>query len=182
MPFPLPTDVPHPHISAAYSCFIQRMPQEVLSSFEGFLVEISLVDKIPPRRFPPADPWGVCEFAIGASVRGVTRVKLAHPKCRDLSEGALIGVFAHEFGHVEDRLFNEEYPESDGQEEVDEDLIEQTANSHAVFWGFKEEIYQLYAELGQQIPISPRDLTDEAKEEYWEMRRMQMSLWREQPG
>lgn len=152
-------------IRNAFDAFVARMSREVLESFNGFLTEITQVKTLPSNKDYGV---GVCEFSIGGNSESKVAVRIAHERCGELSHPGLIGVFAHEFGYVEDRLFN-----GDNAETYEEDA-EATANENAICWGFKAEIHQLYQELGfaaDEIPLEPASVTKEAIEVYWAISR-----------
>lgn len=166
-------NIPDSRIRNAFETFLQRMPSEVLDSFNDFLTEVSLVDSISSS----SEAVGVCEFVLGVKIKVRTHVKFYSDKCQKLSEAALIGMFAHEFGHVEDRLFNGECAD------LINDDVEATANTLAIIWGFKDEIYQLDKELGydaEDTVFEPYCLDPSEVEIYWETRRMQVQTLRDE--
>jgi len=137
------------------------MRQEVLDSFNRLITEVTQVDVLTSK----PEAAGLCEFEFGGKGEPIARIKISRVRCNTLAQVALIGVFAHEFGHAEDRLFN-----GDNAETYKENA-EATANQHAIFWGFKEELLVMHKELGfdpDEIPgFDENSLSEEAANDYW---------------
>lgn len=167
----LNVSIDNDYIRTAYNKFISRMDPEILESFEGFLKTVQMVDCISSNN----SATGSCnfEFADNAYHYGVASIELSKSKCLSLSEAALIGVIAHEFGHLEDRMFN-----ATGSESFHEDA-EAAANAHACYWGFKDEIMQLYKEMNykyEEIPNDVEALDEENITNYFSMRRIRLEM------
>jgi hypothetical protein len=161
-----PIFIDNEYINSAFNCFISRMDKDVLASFDGFLKEVTLSE----NGLNKTKYVGVCWYQhtiMSMYDSDIVSIDFIRSQCDELSTEALIGLFAHEFGHLEDRFFD-----GHNAETYDEDT-ELTANLIACYWGFKEEIFKMYRELGhsdEEIPFDESEADEEAVRGYWESR------------
>ncbi|TLM69237.1 MAG: SprT family zinc-dependent metalloprotease [Deltaproteobacteria bacterium] len=160
------------YIRSVFEKFMARMKPEVIDSFEGFLETVKLVEIISK-----SNAAGVCRYETSVSIEEYARIEISRTICSSLSEKAIIGVFAHEFGHLEDRLFNGLCSEIYNED------AEITANTIACYWGFKDEILIMHEELDFQeyeIPIDLSELDADLAKSYWETRHGKVSSFSRQ--
>jgi hypothetical protein len=163
MPTSFKIDISDERIRGVFDLFLKRMRPEVLESFEGFLTEVRLVDSISCND----NAAGVCTFTLSAEPSVTVEFSLS--LCQRLTDPAVIGAFAHEFGHAEDRLFNGNCAE------LYQENAEAAANAIATYWGFQDEVRCLHKELGfTEVPLDSDPLTEEDTSTYWEMRPFQV--------
>lgn len=153
--------LPDPRIKNAFDRFVERIPSEVLGGLNEFLTEVTQVDQFRLKE----GGAGLCLFTVEVGKRHEAAIRLSAAWCSLLSDAALVGVFAHEFGHAEDHLFNGTLHVFDGNAEVE-------ANTRGIAWGFKSEVLALYEELA----YSPDDISTEFRSgeniviDYWSKR------------
>jgi hypothetical protein len=147
------------------------MDKDVLASFDGFLEEVRLVETNKNSKCA-----GVCNFSVCSTPDSDSAsIEFIRSQCLPLSQKALIGVFAHEFGHLEDRFFEGNCAE------VYNENAELNANNIACDWGFREEIFQMYKELGysdEEFEFDVSEIDEESVRDYWRTRSYRVQIRR----
>jgi hypothetical protein len=153
------------------------MDKDVLASFDGFLKEVTFSENGKYNKQCVGQKYvGVCYYHNSIKTEynsDWVSLDFVRSRCYNLSTEALIGLFAHEFGHLEDRFFD-----GTNAEGYDEDA-ELTANLIACYWGFKEEIFKFYGETGhsdEEVPFDESEADEDSVRGYWKSRAYRVQL------